>query len=215
MITSEYIREAMNCAKQFLWLVKEDYDKPDELFSACCKMPGYTDSYHAARKALNDAKTSVAKLHDEADTRKALQVILAALSTLPDTQDPLLLAHAALTFDEHKQALSDAALALEAASEFWAAGTDSAPPEVAEMSDSAKDLLRASMRIEAHAESVSFAEVEKEVTTSTTTNKISRKKLIDLGLLTQEGKGPQTKYRVTDRGFVVAEYLRTKTWKTY
>jgi len=102
-----------------------------------------------------------------------------------------------------------------AASVLRTSKIDITPSEVANMADSTREMLRASMRIEANAEPVKFTELEAEVSTSNPTNKKARNALIDSKLLTPEGNGPQRKYRVTERGVVVAEYLKSTLWGKY
>lgn len=81
-------------------------------------------------------------------------------------------------------------------------------PELDKLNKSAREMLQACMRLNANSSPVTFSRIEDNLETSNTTNKISRKTLRALDLLVREGHGPETKWRVTERGVLVSERLQ-------
>tara|TARA_R110001592_G_scaffold231294_1_gene488453 strand:- start:444 stop:1127 length:684 start_codon:yes stop_codon:yes gene_type:complete len=95
------------------------------------------------------------------------------------------------------------------------ANKDPMPEEAKGLTDSAKKLLRGARRIESHTEPVKWVELTEEARFEEHTNITSRTTLTGLKLLEMIGKGNNSKWRLTPRGEVVAQYFRDTEWKKW
>lgn len=189
--------------------------------------------FDEARTCLVEARDCVRQLPDGIDTREILTSVLMALNDLPadHPKDPidrrdrldedkfLFLSYKyydagfalAKEFqDKHRESLRASIAKLETIALL----TDPFP-ELETLNDSARAMLRVGMYLEANAESVKFSEIEEYLDTSNTTNKKYRKALVDGGLLKQEGRGSNAKWRVTNRGVELANFLKETVWGTF
>lgn len=182
-----------------------------------------------SRANLLEGCDLVAQLPDAADVRDILETLLLVAKDLPHDHpenpdgklaetDPVrfgllfreyLIFVRNLAFDfgrVHKRRMEGAMLRLEVIAAM-ASPTDEFP-ELEKLNKSARAMLRTCMFLEANSKPATFSDIEDGLETSTTTNKKSRKSLVDCGLLLPDGKGPDAKWRVTRRGVLVSERLK-------
>jgi len=191
-------------------------------------------SYRKALASLFECRNLVARLPDSSDTRKVMKAILLAIKdsplTFPKNPDNELfkcdpdkfnqqfkaylrfVKRMALHFEiTHKRRLEKALLRLEVIATLARAVAPTIVvddfPELKKINKSARAMLQVCMLLNADSEPATFSDIEDCLKTSNTTNKNSRKVLVDCGLLTLEGLGPDSKWRVTKRGVLLSKSL--------